>query len=242
MNSIISRTILRKGCLSALVAAAGMASGCDDGKIYPDDSTIEATGLTLTMKGDISGCGQYEGSSFTVALAAFEEGNEFAVVSKNLSDGSGDITVTNVDRDISTVEVCIINRLRKRIFTLASQSVAGTTGGDIIFNAGDVDVSPFAAISNGIFATTCLQCHGATGTAAAGLDLSPGKAYSDMVNVPSSVADGEMIVSPGNASASTLWQIVATDISDSWRFDHSNLLTSDQSSFIEFWINNGAHD
>lgn len=242
MNANIFRACCLKVSAWAIAAMSLTCAGCDDGKIYPDNSTIEATGFTLTMKGEIAGCTQYDGSGYTVALAAFEEGNEFAVVSKNLDDGSDDVSVTNVDRKVSTVEVCIINRLRKRVVTLASENVAEATDNDVIFNVGTLNVSPFSGINHDIFTTTCLQCHGGTETPAAGLDLNPSKAYADIVDVPSTVVEGEKIVAPGDASASTLWQIVATDISESWRFDHSNLLTSDKSSFIEFWINNGAHD
>ncbi len=242
MNANNFRAYSLKVSALALAAFSLICGGCDDGKIYPDTSTIEATGFTLTMKGEITGCAQYDGASYTAVLAAFEEGNEFAVVSKNLSDVTDDVTVTNVDRKVSTVEVCIINRLRKRIVTLASQNVSGDTDNDVIFNVGEVNVSPFSGINHDIFSTTCLQCHGGTETAATGLDLNASKAYADLVNVPSTVVEGEKIVDPGNASASTLWQIVATDVSQSWRFDHSNLLTTDKSSFIEFWINNGAHD
>ena len=228
--------------MSIWLLATMALTACDDGKIYPDNSTIESTGFTLTLKGELTGCSQYDGTNFTVALAAFEEDNDFAVVSKNLFDGTDDVTVTNVDRKVSTVEICVINKLRKRVFTLASETVDGSAANDVIFNVGEVNVSMFKAISSDIFAKTCLQCHGGTGTAAAGLDLSPEKAYADLVNVPSKVVEGEMIVAPGDASASTLWQIVATDISDTWSFDHSNLLTTDRSSFIETWINNGADD
>lgn len=215
--------------------------GCDDGKIYPDDSGIAITGFSVILKGELTGCDQYADTQYTVALAVFEDSNEFAVVSKNLNDGNDDITMTNVDRKVSTVEVCIINRLRKRVITLVSQTL-GATDEDVVFNIGELDASPFAVICNDIFTKSCLQCHGGTGTPAAGLDLNPSKAYADLVNVPSSVVEGELIVNPDDASASTLWQVVATDISETWRFDHSNLLTSEKSSFIESWINNGAHD
>ena len=225
-----------------VVALPMILVSCDDGKIYPDNSTIETTGFTLTMKGELTGCGQYDNTNFTVALAAFEDGNEFAVVSKNLYDGSDDVTVTNIDRKVSTVEICIINRLRKRVFTLVSENVDGKTGSDVVFNVGDVNVSMFAVINSEIFTKTCIQCHGGTGTSAAGLDLNPEKAYADLVGVPSRVVEGELIVASGDASASTLWQIVATDISDTWNYDHSNLLTTDKSSFIESWINKGAND
>lgn len=225
------------------VAACVVATGCDDGKIYPSDVDLSGdSGIRVVMTGTISGAGNSYDAGYTLALAAFNEGNEFAVVSKTVGDGSESVELTNVSPSVSSIELCVINSLRKRILTLVSVSVVGSETDRINFDVGDIDASPFSAINREIFSTTCVQCHGATGHAAAGLDLQPDKAYEMLVNVPSTVVEGMARVSPGDASASTLWQAVATDLSSSWSFHHNNLLTSDQSAFIENWINNSQYD
>lgn len=61
-----------------------------------------------------------------------------------------------------------------------------------------------------------------------------------LVDVPSTVIDGADRVIPDDASASTLWQAVATGISSGWSFNHSELLKSNEIDFIENWINSGA--
>lgn len=238
----MSRCIYRSCLISAAAMASAMLAACDEGKIYPDDTVVGSSGMSVTVKGTFQGCSGYENSDYGIVVAAFKDGDDFAVVSKPLADGSDDIVLKNVDPTVSTVEVCVISRLRERVFTVASMAVSPSAGTDLTFNAGDLDVAPFAVISSQIFTTTCAQCHGATGTAAARLDLMPGAAYGDLVNVPSTVVEGEMRVKPGDASASTLWQAVATDVSELWKFDHSNLLTSVKYDFIREWINSGADD
>lgn len=229
--------------LSVAIAATAIATGCDDGKIYPSDVDLSGdNGISVVMTGTITRAGNSYESGYTLALAAFKEGNEFAVASKTVGDGSETVELTNVSPAVNSVELCVINSLRKRILTLASVGVDVSAGDRVKFDIGNVDASPFSAINSEIFSTTCVQCHGATGHAAAGLDLQPDKAYEMLVNVPSTVADGLKRVAPGDASSSTLWQAVATDISSSWSFHHNNLLTSDQSAFIENWINNSQND
>lgn len=222
-----------------LFALPGILAACDDGKIYPSENdNFGGDGITVTMIGKISGSENAYGSGYSLALAAFSDGNSFAVVSKSVGDGDDGVTLSNVSTSASTIELCIINSLRKKVMTLASMSLKEGNDKNVTFNVGDIDASPFAVIDNNIFSATCIQCHGATGHAAAGLDLQPGEAYRMLVDVPSTVVEGLKRVEPGNASASTLWEAVATDESASWTFNHSNLLTSDESGFIENWINN----
>lgn len=238
---LMSRS-LYKGSVLAAVLLSAMLSSCDEGKIYPDDIVIAESGMSVTVKGSFSGCGAYEDSDFGIVVAAFREGDDYAVVSRPLVDGSDCIVLKNVDPSVSTVEICVISRLRERVFRLASMEVDASSGADLTFDAGELDVAPFAVIDSGVFSATCTQCHGATGASAASLDLMPGRAYSGLVNVPSTVVAGQMRVEPGNADASTLWEAVASDVSESWRFDHSNLLTPVKNDFIREWINSGADD
>lgn len=226
-----------------IAALALWLTACDEGKIYPEDVVAGYDGLSITVKGDFRGCSGYDGSGYSVVVAAFKDGDNYAIVSKPVADGSDDLVLKNVDPSVKTIEVCVINRLRERVISFVSQDVNVEDGtSDIIFNAGEVDVEPFNAINHNIFATSCVQCHGATGISAASLNLTMEEAYRNLVDVPSSVIAGEMRVAPGDATASTLWQVLATDISEAWAFDHSNLLTPERSGFVEYWINSGADD
>ncbi|MEZ3550888.1 MAG: hypothetical protein K1W02_09200 [Muribaculaceae bacterium] len=228
--------------LLSVAALALVLTACDDGKIYDEVSVDDnSRGRSVVMNATISGCSDYAGDSrYSVALAAFRKGDGYAVVSKPLSDGTESVVLSNVPSDATSVEVCLINRLRERIFTYSSIALDEAGSTEVEFNAGEVDASRFASISDKIFSESCIQCHGATGHAAAGLDLMPARAYGMLVDVPSTVIDGADRVIPDDASASTLWQAVATGISSGWSFNHSELLKSNEIDFIENWINSGA--
>ncbi|MDE6772102.1 MAG: hypothetical protein K2J49_05825 [Muribaculaceae bacterium] len=225
-----------------MTAMALVMTACDDGRIY-DGTVVSPTddGLTVAMIGELSGCPEYESqASYSVALAAFRDGDEYAVSSKSLGDGSQEVLLSNIPADIDRVEVCLIDRLRKRVATFATQDVQNPGPGVVEFNVGQLDVAMFPAIQREVFSSTCTQCHGATGYAAAGLDLTSGKSFGMLVGIESTVVDGEKRVVAGDAGASVLWQAVATDMSASWAFNHANLLTATKSEFIKNWINNGA--
>lgn len=229
-----------------LIGGMGLASilgSCDEGKIYPSEAGSGNEGFSVVMTGNVVGSSDY-GSGYSLALAVFEEGSDFAEISKRVDgeeENSKDVELSNVNIKEGTAELCVINSLRKRVITFASLPVSGVKSGETItFNVGDVDVSQYGAIADRIFATTCIQCHGATGHSAAGLDLNREQAYAMLVDVASVVEPGKMRVAPGDSRESTLWEAVATDLSASWNFNHSNLLPQEQSGFIENWINNGA--
>lgn len=226
-----------------LIVASSLLSACDDGKIYPSDIGLDSDGgITVVMTGTVSGTSKGYDNGYTLAIAAFKDGDDFAVVSKSVTDGSEDVELNNISPEADTVELCVINSLRKRVATLCSADLKEMQENRNYFEIGVIDASVFSVINREIFSKTCVQCHGATGHSAAGLDLLYEEAYSSLVGKSSSVVVGELRVNPGNASASMLWQAVATDISESWSFHHTNLLTSDQCGFIENWINTSSND
>lgn len=231
---------MRSVSLVLLLAAA--AASCDDGRIYDEGaSSVGSEGLTVSMRGVVSGCADYDLlPQYSVALAAFRDGDDFAVSSKPVGDGNGDVVLSNIPLDVSTVEVCLIDRLRKRVATFASADASAASANTLVFDIGELDVAMFPAIQREVFSSTCTQCHGATGHAAASLDLRPEASYDDLVNAPSSVLPGMTRVVPGDADASVLWQTVATDLSASWAFNHANLLTDDKKEFIKNWINSAT--
>lgn len=211
--------------------------GCDDGKLYPSAGDLKSEGRTVILTGSFSGT-DLDGSGFYTVLAAFEEGNEFAAVSKVVGDGAMETVLSNVEIEKGTVELCVINPLRKRVFTLASVPVTPDSPDEIRMEATFSDTEPFSLISGHIFSHDCLQCHGGSKVAAAGLDLNKEKAYAMLVGVASTVEEGKKRVEQGHPEVSTLWEAVATDISTTWKFNHSNLLSTDKTEFIKYWISN----
>lgn len=227
-----------------LLLAAAMLGACDEGRIYADGSFSDSReGVEVTLAADMEGCADYGSDGrYSVVMAAFAEGDRFALVSKPLRDGADTVTLSGLPENAATVEVCLISRLRERVFTFASKDVTARDAVGIVFEPGHIDAGRFHTLESMVFATTCAQCHGATGTSAAALDLTEGHSYSMLVDVESGVVPGKLRVAPGDAAASTLWEAVATDASSDWRFNHANLLVAKDIDFIENWINSGAHD
>lgn len=115
--------------------------------------------------------------------------------------------------------------------TAATMPQEPDDGGD-----GVADKTLLNAVQRSVFNTRCTRCHGGSNHAAAGLYLVPELARQSLVNVPSAVVPGATLVVPGSHESSLLWQVVATDISKEWSFNHSNLLTSEAVYLTATWI------
>ncbi len=226
---------------SILIATLFVISSCDEGRIYNDDVVQTEEGGTAHFSGTVTGIDSWS-SGYTLALAGFEDGNDYALISKNIDtsvkDGQYDVTLSGIPGEVKTIELCAIDRLRRRVATFLSTDYNAQTG-TIQINADNVDMSMSAAIQNEIFNTTCVQCHGGTGHAAAGLDLLTGNSFDNLISVPSRKMPEMDRVAPGNSNESELYLILSTNASADWNYDHSvEVVRQEKLDLIRNWIDN----
>ena len=230
--------------LSFILAALalGLAS-CDEGRIYNDDTVQTEEGGTARFSGTISGTDTWS-QGYTLALAGFAEGNDYALISKNIeisgTDGNYDITLSGIPGEVTSIELCAIDRLRRRVATFLSADYQPQDG-TLQISPDGVDMSMSTAIQTEIFNTTCTQCHGGSGYAAAGLDLLAGDSFANLISIPSRKIPGMDRVAPGTSNESELFLILSTDLSADWNYDHSvEVVRQEKLDLIRNWIDNGA--
>ncbi len=225
-----------------LAALSAIAWGCDEGRIYDDYEFEGPEGLAARVTATVTGADQWP-EGYALAVAGFADGSEYALISKNAEagpDGSCDVVLTGIPREVTSVELCAIDRLRRRVGTFA-KAECSEKADTIRLAAGNVDASPAAAIQAEIFNTTCTQCHGGADFAAARLDLTSGNAFAELIGVESVKEPGRMRVEPGHSSSSVLYRILSTDESAGWNYDHSvEVVASEKLDLIKNWIDAGA--
>lgn len=231
--------ILPVGAALALMAAV---TACDEGTIYPDNTVADAEGASVRLTASLKGADTWS-DGYRVALAGFTGNDEYAVISKNVDAGDGeiDVTLSGIGPEVTSVELCVLDGLRRRVATLAATDVTGAQQSSLSFDAGEVDAGMFGVIQRDVFSTTCANCHGASSHAAAGLYLTEGQSYGSLVGVASAVVDGGVRVTPGDAASSVLYQALSTDMSAAWHYDHSVEIPSASTlAMIKGWIDGGA--
>ena len=144
---------------------------------------------------------------------------------------------------VTTIELCVINKLRKRVISFQSMDDLTAVDDTILMDVGTVNVGMYHGIQEKVFNTTCAHCHGGSSSAAANLYLTEGKSYEALVNRPSKKVDGMLLVKPGSAQESVLHTLLNTTISSTWGYDHSKeIVSSPILTLIDDWINNGAQE
>lgn len=237
---------MRKSPYIFLLAVACLLHSCDDGFIPETNVVPQADGYVAKLTGHLTGIKRWS-EPYNVVLAGFSDDSDYATVQKNLPSSDGDISVvlSNIPTHTKRMELCVTNALRKQVVSLVSIPIANAEGDTIRLDVGQLNVSQFATLQQQVFSTTCANCHGASTFAAAGLYLTDGKSYDNLVNTPSSKETDMRRVLPGNAENSVLYKALTGDISTDgkWRYDHtSEVVNENILTLIKNWINAGASE
>ena len=229
-----------------IIVFCGTFTSCDDGLVHEHyNNTI--VGRTVRAIGNISGKDTWA-DGYSLALAGFTDNSEYAVIMKKivepLSEGPIDVTLAGIPDSVTSIELCTVNSLRIRVATFATLSTdnINTLSDTVPFNVGAQDVSMFNVIQKDLFNTTCANCHGGSNSAAAGLFLTDGKSYENLVNTVSKKNPEMLRVKPGDAENSILYQALFSNLSLNWHYDHTHevLENNKMKNILTDWITSGA--
>ena len=224
------------------VVAVVLLAACDSGDIADKVYTVDEKGYTVKMTARMSGLSEWEGSDYTLAVAGFTSESKFALLQKALPSSAEDgtpvsLVLSNLSSEVQTVELALTNSLRKRIITLASINMADyadrSAHDTILLDLGTLDAGRFGILQTGILNRACIQCHGASGRSAAGLNLTEGHAQANLVDVPSARREGYLRVESGNAEGSLLHLILREGGENLLAHNHTEILSSQFKTNLE---------
>lgn len=235
---------MKRNILCALLLAAALFTSCDEGRIAEKEVDFTEDGRVAKLDVDLTGLGTYP-TNYSVVLAGFNETDNYADIIKTLTaDTSGhcQVVMKGIPESVKTLEVCVINSVRRRVVSFYSME-APTTTDTIRIDAGSLNVGMFHSIQANIFDKQCASCHSGNSWAAS-LNLNEGHSYENLVNVDSHLEAGKKRVLPGSSAESVLYHALGTDVSSAWRHDHQGIMRTDAIGLqlIKDWIDNGAKE
>ena len=191
--------------------------GCDEGKIYPDE-TVDS-GRTATVSLSFTGLKAWPKENM-LSLCAFGEDKSKPLQTQRISKPAEDgkrlkLRLNNVTPDTRSIEVAVISR--------------------------GLDLASFKRIQAQVFDLNCLSCHGGGSGLAGQLDLRDDVAYKSLVNVKAPLSEeGKNYVTPGNINNSFLLDILENNPVHKDMFNSSG--KQEVLALIQGWILGGALD
>ena len=233
---------MKKSLAFLMTFIAFVCVSCDDGRIYEEAVAIPEEGRVVKLTGLLTGAENWS-SGYNVVVAGFDDEGDYAIITKAIpSTECKEVVLSGISDDVTRIELCVVNRLRKRILSYEVFDCP-VTADTIRLDAGTRNLGMYATLQSQLFNTTCANCHGASTYAAAGLFLTEGKSYQALVGKPSIKVPDKLLVNPENADESVLYQALATKISATWSYDHTKEVLSDEwLDVVEDWIDDGAKE
>lgn len=227
-----------------LLLCATLLSSCDDGRIAEEDFNVEEEGRVAKVEVKLEGQKSWP-SGYSISIAGFSDNSPYAEITKSIrtdENGQADVTLSGIPDNVKTLEVCVVNSVRRRVISFFTID-APNTNDTIRINAGTLNASMFASIQKQIFDKQCSHCHSGSAWAAS-LNLNEGESYASMKNMPAKLVEGHNRVTPGDAANSVLYEALATEVSENWKHNHSKIMVTDPVGLqlIKDWINNGAEE
>ena len=225
---------------------------CDDGRIYEEEIIPEAEeGKVMKFTGNISGIDSWA-RGYSLVLAGFDANKDFAVITQQLpspdENGNVEVVMSNIQKDVVTLHLCVVNRQRGLVKSYVEMKCDQDTQDTIRMEGIKQNVNMFDAVQSQIFNDEeygCIRCHGKTGTFAGGVNLLEGQSYNCLISKKSNIAANDtMVISSGNAEASTLYLILGTKYGKKLKYDHSNILINSYTdiALVRDWIDSGAKE
>lgn len=234
MNAI--RNILFALCVLTLWA-------CDSGDIYPKTHVYNQNGRTVVLTGKVTGLDDWS-AKYSLRIASFNDEDDSPILSKLIStdeNGNVDLVLSGISNDATKVEVCVLDRLRHRVFTLKQLDITNVSDTAYI-QLDNLNASMFNLLQTEVFDIRCISCHRNSANPSGQLNLTTGKSYAALVGKSSYKFSDRMLVEPYDGQNSVLYQLMVENLQD-WRMPHADIIKEENiKTFIKDWIDNGAKE
>ncbi len=220
-----------------------LVMGCDEGKIYPDETIDSGRTAKLTVTfNDLEAWPKKN----TLSVCEFGEDRTKALLSRRITKPTSEgkqltIQLTNIKADTKTIEIVVLNRGLELIYSYYSYPV-DDSGENIEFAVGELDLGSFDRVQAQVFDQNCIACHGGSSSGLSGnLDLREENAYKSLVNVEAPLSEeGKNYVTPGDIHNSYLLDVLEDDPIHQDMFNSTG--KQEVLGLIRGWIQGGALD
>ena len=213
-------------------------TSCDSGNIESSDNA-QSGGRSIKVSAAFSGIDAWpEAYSLVLATWGTDETKPLSSVVIEKPTNEGDAATAELDgigNEAKKISISIISKGRSLIHTYSEKDLPE---GDAL-DMGEIDVAEMKRVQEQVFNLYCARCHGAGNSAAAGLNLTEGKAHESLVGITSKKSEtGKKLIVAGDPGKSFLLDVLSTDIIG---YNHTDVLPeAELKTLIRTWVAQGA--
>lgn len=238
MTNIVNKLLT----ILLIIFSGVMMQSCDSGDIYPEEKKPDGTDIDVNATFRFSHIETFP-ESYKVIFGSFKDDSPYpissVVISKPSSDKDLSISLNNIPKEATYVALYLVQEhSNAQIYPFYKYTIDSPLEEDLEIPLQEIDLAVSGRIQHQVF-SQCLQCHGGSGFAAAGLYLTEDKSFSMLVNGTAKNSAEKKLVTPHNAQGSFLMDVLKGEALQS---RHSSLssLKDDDITLVEQWINDGA--
>lgn len=215
-------------------------TACDSGDIYPDETPNEQ-GISIGASFILRNTEVFP-VEYNLIFGVFAEGGTAPLASVNVIQPNGDtplsLKLENIPEEATSVKLGMVNSGRQLLYTFFEQSIDDSNPSQIVIPETEIDLLPYDRIQQLVFQQyNCVSCHQGT-TGSAGLLLTQGLSYPQLVNTPSTLSDKPR-VTPSDPENSFLLDVLSQQ--EAVGYPHTGLITrSEDLAMLRIWIEKGC--
>lgn len=170
----------------ALLFSCFLLAACDSGDIYPEKKHIEEMKMSVKASFHFEN-GEAFPQNYRIVWGAFIGTSPYPlaceVVSAPAAESWQAAPLQSVPKGTSYMALALVEKTENKAKFIFKKFPLDNSSTEMNLSE-TVDLASFERVQAQIFTPQCIQCHGAGGLAA-GLDLTEGNAYANLVGVPS---------------------------------------------------------
>jgi hypothetical protein len=231
-----------KICAICVICVPAFAS-CDSGDIYPEEKKIEEMNLRVNADFQFENIDAFP-QNYRIVWGAFVGTSPYPlaceVVQKPIATGVINLAPAPLPKGTEYMALALVEKTENKAKYFFAKYPVDNTQTEMNI-AETIDLAPFARVQAQIFTPQCTRCHG-DGGLAAGLNLTEGNAYANLVGVPSKEDNSpKNRVTKFSLQNSFLLDVLTTR-PETVTTNHTTLTTldaDDDVNLIKAWIMNG---
>lgn len=235
-NSLIKLWVL------LIVSLPAIITGCDSGDIYPEDKAANGIDVDVAASFKFTHIDAFP-ENYKIVFGSFNDDSSYPISSKVIAKPSANeevsVSLANIPESTTYLALYLVQEHSNyKIYPFYIYPINNMPQEDFEIPLQNIDLAMFGRVQKQVF-SQCLQCHGGSGFAAAGLHLTEGRSHADLVDITALHNPDKMRISPGNIQNSYLMDILKGEALEN---QHSSLssLKDDDIVLVEQWIKGGA--